>query len=319
MKSATNRFLSFIFFICQCLALCTDQTNIIFLTIDGVRWQEIFNGTDARYVKGVSSAELLPNITNRFVNQGIVIGKDGMMVASGPSYYSVPGYLEMLRGHSTKDCLYNTCNFDHEKTFLNLLYTKEQVGVFSSWDRIGLLASQKQNEFVINSGRFYRSTQWNALQMGDLLAPIVIPGHPNYRGDIYTEMVAVEYLMANNPKFLWISLGDTDEWAHKAQYDKYIAALQQVDNFVDNLFVLLDTLYCYKNNSVVIMTTDHGRGRGDDWVNHGWVYSANRVWLMVAGKNIPHLGYFSPKRKVTLSDIFPFVKSVQESSTSNLW
>ena len=73
--------------------------NIILITLDGIRWQEIFNGTDYKLSsQNLFSQELIPNIYNHFFINGVVIGDQPEIFASGPLYISLPGYLEITNG-----------------------------------------------------------------------------------------------------------------------------------------------------------------------------------------------------------------------------
>lgn len=41
---------------------------------------------------------------------------------------------------------------------------------------------------------------------------------------------ALEYFKANHPRVFYVSLGETDEWAHMGRYDEYLAAARRADD-----------------------------------------------------------------------------------------
>ena len=86
--------------------------DVILITLDGVRWQEVFQGTDPQRDGGhhLTPQRLLPNLYNYFVEQGVAVGRDTPIIASGPRFVSLPGYMEITRGHPSTDCQTNSCN-----------------------------------------------------------------------------------------------------------------------------------------------------------------------------------------------------------------
>ncbi|MGB1293696.1 MAG: phosphoglyceromutase, partial [Pseudoalteromonas sp.] len=95
--------------------------NVVLVTLDGVRWQEVFSGADealinnADFVKNQAQLNsefwhkdpkqrqklLMPFITQTMANKGAIIGdrnNDSKMSVSNPWYFSYPGYNEILTG-----------------------------------------------------------------------------------------------------------------------------------------------------------------------------------------------------------------------------
>jgi len=50
--------------------------------------------------------------------------------------------------------------------------------------------------------------------------------------DVVPFYTAVEYMKAKHPRVLYISLGETDEWAHAGQYTDYLDSAHRVDAYV---------------------------------------------------------------------------------------
>lgn len=283
------------------------KAKVVLITLDGVRWQEIFNGTDFFLYKGkmVPARELLPNLYYHFVDGGMVIGKDSKFIATGPAHISLPGYLEIMRGHPSTDCQENDCIPRLKEDTMADLFDKSAV--FASWDTIRFTVGKNTNKFVVNCGRHFRSQGWKDAELEDDQKFPVAWGDPIYRPDDLTEKAAIEYLQYNSPDFIWISLGDTDEWAHYGDYNGYIEALKQADKFVGMVVQMVKTGEDGQDFTFIV-TADHGRGL--DWRHHGWDIESARDWLMLSGRGIPRKGFVRYSEKKSLSNILPTVKEL---------
>jgi hypothetical protein len=279
--------------------------RVILVTIDGVRWQDVFNGTDPILYKGktIPARELLPNLYGSFADHGMVVGRDSTFVATGPAHISLPGYLEIMRGHPSTDCQTNECEPKLEETMADLFETS---AVFASWDTIRKTVSKNPDRFVINCGRNYRSQAWKNLGFKD---DVTFPEFfdPWYRPDDLTKKAVLEYLEHNTPQFLWVSLGDTDEWAHAGNYQKYLESLVDADKFVGQMISWANAQPCAKDFTFIV-TADHGRSL--HWQDHGWDAESARDWVMIYGRSTPAEGFVHYNRTKSLSNILPTVKSL---------
>jgi len=104
--------------------------------------------------------------------------------------------------------------------------------------------------------------------LNQLQKEIPSPWH-NVRLDSFTYRYAKDYLLTVKPKVMSISLGETDDFAHDGHYDSYLSSAHQTDKFIADLWQTLQSTPGYKNNTVLMITTDHGRGsNSDDWQHH---------------------------------------------------
>jgi hypothetical protein len=279
----------------------TSHPRIVMITIDGVRWQDIFVGPHLYPLiykgKAISARDLLPNLYQHFVDEGMVVGRDSPFLATGPAHISLPGYLEIMRGHPSFDCQTNDCEPKIEETMADLFETS---AVFGSWDTIRKTVGKNSDKFVVNCGRNYRSAGWKQLGLPDSTS---FPEYwdPLYRPDSLTQQAVLDYLKNNNPQFLWVSLGDTDEWAHAGNYDKYIESLVEADKFVGQMVNQLSS-----KDTTFIITADHGRSK--DWRSHGWDVESSKDWLMLSGRKVPKKGFVKYDGTKRLSDILPTVR-----------
>lgn len=101
--------------------------------------------------------------------------------------------------------------------------------------------------------------------------------------DVFTHYGAMEYLKNKKPKVLYISYGETDEWAHATKYRSYVEAAQ-VDTWLNEIWNYVQSDPQYKNKTALFITTDHGRGdiKKDEWQTHGQkIADAGQIWFAV--------------------------------------
>lgn len=282
--------------------------HVIYITIDGVRWQDVFE-----------NHTYLNHFWHHYANLGTFYGaphsQSVMEVASIP--VSLPSYQSQLTG-VVQPCAGNDCGRVKARTFAEALiqkgFAKKDVAVFSNWTKIKYAAESKPNTIYTNIGNEFsydpltgkpdeEMTRINALQIHD---------HPkdNDRFDKYTFAQAMHYWRKFQPRFMWMSLGDADTAAHAGNLALYRRSITQYDQFFDELFQTLKRMKLAQR-TLVIITTDHGRGNGLHWKDHGPRYpEAKRTWAFVMnGRLVPtsHDAHFT--RYSTLS-IRPTIEAV---------
>jgi hypothetical protein len=297
--------------------------NVVLVTLDGVRWQEVFGGADAELARrfrvgGAPAAarDLLPNLA-AMIDEGVALGRDEEMVTSSPSYVSLPGYLELLSGRPSR-CASNLCAATESSTVVDELREElglpaEAVAVIASWEVIERAAARAPARIVLSAGRHggatrdrLRVTPCASATLDDAARAAAYPGFGDYRPDAYTARLALEYLAARRPRFLYVALGDTDERAHRGDYAGYLAALRSADAFVGALRAQLDALGDYGAETAVLVTTDHGRARG--FVHHGPGFpESGRVWMVAAGASVTPQRVAAAQR-LRLADVAPLIR-----------
>jgi phosphopentomutase len=109
--------------------------------------------------------------------------------------------------------------------------------------------------------------------------------------DAFTNYGAFEYLKNKHPKVLYISYGETDEWAHEGKYASYLNAAHQLDKWLNDLWNYIQSVPQYKNKTTLFVTVDHGRGRGTHWTSHGRsIEGSNEIWFAMIGPDTPPKG-----------------------------
>lgn len=292
--------------------------NVILVTLDGLRWQEVFSGadesllnTDTGGVKGLeelkgrfwaeTAAErrqkLMPFLTNVVEKQGVLIGnpETGPVVrVSNGHNFSYPGYSEILVGKADERIDSNAKTPNPNVTVLEWLNQQEsfqgRVAAFCSWDVFPYIINEARSGVPVNAG-------WEDLTIGTSEAAVTKLnllgkefGHywDNVRYDYLTFSGAMEYLAAKKPRVLYVSLGETDDWAHARRYDLYLDAANRNDRYMQLLWEAVQRMPEYAGRTALVITTDHGRGETPaDWTSHGrLITGCDTMWLGAIGPGI---------------------------------
>ena len=112
------------------------------------------------------------------------------------------------------------------------------------------------------------------------------------RYDVFTASGAIEALKSEQPRVLYVSLGETDDWAHAGRYDRYLLTATQNDGFIKQIWSTTQSMPQYKDKTAFIVTTDHGRGDGrEGWKNHGAkLPGSDRIWVVAFGAGVERSG-----------------------------
>jgi hypothetical protein len=305
-----------------------DVTRVVLVVLDGVRWQEVFAGVDPVLAKAspaepvVDARQLLPSLYSALAAQGAALGAPGhghAIAASGPNFVSMPGYTEIFGGRPPDGCKDNACAGATGPTIVDEVRDRaaadSDVAVISSWEDIGRAATRAPSRIVLSAGRRVVAGERfllddpgtrQALEQGAHANPH--PGHDEFRPDRYTGALALRYLEAKQPQLLFVGLGEPDEYAHSNDYSGYVASLRAADDFLGALFATLDHMGGAGRRTLVIVTTDHGRGR--DYRHHGREFPESaRVWLVAAGGPVRARGFVSAPHLRHLADIAPTIRA----------
>lgn len=295
-------------------------TNIFIITIDGYRWQELFNGADSAIVanpKYTADAEtietmyggnlpqerrkkLMPFMWSIVSKKGQLYGNryfDNKVNVSNPYAISYAGYSEMFTGCVDLTILNNNKNTNQHKNIFEYLNSKAaykgSVALFTSWDVFPFILNEKRSGIEVNSGyENIKEVNNYAQQTLNIVQSDIIENKEHTRQDMLTFIAAKEYLQQHKPKVFYLGLGETDEYAHKGNYDMYLQKANETDKIISELWHFAQTTEGYKNNTTFIITTDHGRGKSlSSWTSHGiFTKGSSQTWFALLGKNIAPLG-----------------------------
>ena len=299
-------------------AAATPQTkHILFVMTDGLRWQEVFGGADSSLLdKGKSAVAreaLMPFLWGVVAKQGQIFGNRNTgsdAYVTNHFFFSYPGYSETLCGFADPRVSSNDKVPNPNMTVLEWLHKKPgyrgQIAAFGAWDVFPFIFNVERAGFPVNAG-YDPFTSIPSTPPLDLLnrlkaeIPRVWPDEPF---DFMPFHTALEYLHARNPKILYLSLGETDEWAHAGNYSEYLKSIHRVDDYLRELWETVQAMPEYRGNTTLIFSPDHGRGEGLEWKNHGEkVPDSKYIWMAFLGPDTPALGERTHVPAVTQNQI----------------
>jgi hypothetical protein len=300
------------------------DARVIVITTDGYRWQEVFNGIDTSIVKikrfhhGDSARliqqyyaptlkerreKLMPFFWGKVVSEGQLHGnrKEGSQVDNAnPYWFSYPGYSEILTGQVDTAVNSNDYKPNPNTNFFEYLNSlpayKGKVAAFGAWDAFDRILNEKRAGFpVVNAFDSYPELEKDPEMklVAKMLKESFKPFGMAESLDAFTHFKAMHYLKKNKPKALYISYGETDEFAHEGAYNHYLDAAHQFDAWVGEIWDFVNTDPDYKGKTTLLITTDHGRGDAikSQWTSHGdSVKDCYQIWYAMLGANVPVLG-----------------------------
>jgi len=277
---------------------------VVVVVLDGVRWQEIFHGVDPVLAKGTPLSpgrpeELTPHLHQLMAKDGAVIGAPGRgtLSASGPSYVSLPAYREIFSGQSQPECQDNECGWITQRTLVDELRDAgREAAVFASWEKIDRAAAGRSSGVRIDVGR-------GALDVDPW------PGSGDFRPDRLTVDAALGHLEHARPDFLFLGLGEPDEYAHRGDYVGYVGSLSAADRALARLGETLDRMGARGRRTHVFVTADHGRA--DSFRDHGRRHpESGRVWMVATGPRITARGPVRSAEPRHLRDLAPTARAL---------
>jgi hypothetical protein len=284
--------------------------NIVLVTADGLRSQDLFHAIDPLLAREKSVSmdpaskdaddrrrrfatreTLAPFVWTTIAKNGLVLSDVTVTNAFRVSY---PGYSEILTGRASDDVIKGNDPVQQpNETVLEFLKRKlalpsARVALFSSWDHFHYIAEHTPGSIFINAG--YQDSPSSPLL--NRLQHIALTPWDEARHDAVTFEMALEYLKSAKPRVLDISFDETDDWAHAKRYDRVLDMIAITDQFLNRLWTTLQSMPEYRNSTTLIVTSDHGRGSTlDDWSSHGAkVPGADKIWMAILGPDTPASG-----------------------------
>lgn len=297
--------------------------NLILITLDGVRTQEIFGGLDLDILRSTLREGEAPESTRVYrdfwaptpeerreklmpffwgewmARHGSILGnraKGSRFGVTNPHRFSYPGYAEILTGAARPAVDSNDPRRNPHTTVLEVLRRElglpaDRVAAFGSWRIFNWIVAHEEGAIVVNAGYAAMEGPPPIPQLSAVQFETLTPWD-SVRHDYYTFRLAMAHLAAKRPRVLYLALGETDDWAHDRRYDRTLQALHLNDRYFRELWTWLQSDPEYRDNTAILITVDHGRGRtAGDWHRHGRdVDGAEETWLAAIGPDWPRRG-----------------------------
>ncbi len=310
--------------------------NIIFVMTDGLRWQEVFNGADASLMNKKNGkvedepalkkaywretaedrrAALMPFLWSVISKQGQIYGnrdKGSDAYVTNDLNFSYPGYNETLCGFPDPRINSNDKMLNPNTTMFEWLKNNPsfqgEIAAFGAWDLFPYIFNAQRSGLFVNAGyeplhTISGSPRVELLNQLKIDNPRVWPDEPFDPVTFYT---AMEYLKEKKPRILYLSLGETDEWAHAGNYKDYLDAAHRADEYVRILWESIQSMPEYRSNTTLIFSPDHGRGKAqhNKWKDHGEKEPDSKfIWMAFLGPDTPSLGARAHIAAVTQNQI----------------
>ncbi|MCH4146852.1 MAG: hypothetical protein LKG25_07370 [Prevotella sp.] len=304
------------------MAKKNNDNRVVFIMVDGLRWEEIFNGIDSiclnnkKYVSDIAEkqklywratpeerrAALFPFIWGEVSKMGILYGnrnKGSFMNVANGMHFSYPGYNETTTGYPDDKNVNSNDAFPNPNVSILEAANKDpryqgKVLAFGSWNRFHEIFNQDRSGIPVNAG-WDASKNPNATAAEkdyDDIAREIPRQWPTLRYDVFTYRYALEAMKTCHPVLTFVGFGETDDFAHISKYGLYIDSANRFDRFMKDLWEYTQSDPFYKDKTTFIVTCDHGRGNNDPgWKSHGnKVPGASETWMIAFGNQVKAKG-----------------------------
>jgi hypothetical protein len=315
------RLISILLLLSSFVASAQKTENVILITLDGYRWQELFMGAEERLISEefVSDSAtiakqfwrdtperrretLMPFMWGVVAKQGQLYGNrnhNNLVNVTNRQWFSYPGYSELLCGFADDTRIHSNDKIANPNTNVLEFIQKQpkfagKVAAFSSWDCFPFIINAERSKILVNAGIVEASKNPNDREkwLNEIMRQV-----PNPLGDVrldaFTFNYGLEYLKKNRPKVFYLAFDETDDFAHGGKYDLYLQAAHYTDGFIKTLWDWCQSDPQYKGKTTLIITCDHGRGsvKKDDWRHHGIeMTNSDQIWIAVIGPDTPAMG-----------------------------
>jgi len=313
--------------------------NVVVVMMDGMRWQEVFGGADAELLKttgpdalgdaayrrdeaakaysGTTAEDrrkkLMPFLWSKIASEGQIFGNRGLgsdsHVTNGLNF-SYPGYSETFTGLADARVHSNDNIPNPNATVLEWLNKKPafagKVAAFGAWQVFDGIFRKEQCGFTVNAGYtpLDEAKPSDRLEMLNRLRRETVHFWGDEPFDPIPYYTMIEYVKAHKPRVFFMGLGETDDWAHSSSYAEYLNAAHHDDEYIRELWEMLQSMPEYKGKTTLIVLPDHGRGNGPKWTDHGQeIPEAAQTWMAFLGPDTAAKGERGTGTVVTESQV----------------
>jgi hypothetical protein len=297
--------------------------NLIFLTLDGLRWQEVFYGADSLLVVDTKYAQNPEKLTDEFwhtdpkVRREIlmpffwsVLAREGQLHGNrkhgskvnnkNRMVFSKPCYNEIFAGFPDDERINSNSKENNPNPNILEFLDKQpgfegKVAAFASWDVFPAILNRDRNNLKLNAG-FEKAQGKDLTEIEVFLnrAQDEIRGPwDGVRLDFFTHHFAMEELKARKPKMLYVGYGETDDYSHDDRYDQYLLSARQTDAYIKEIWDFVQSDPQYKDKTTMVIMTDHGRGVYPkvNWKSHSVnTPNSDEIWIAAIGPDTPAMG-----------------------------
>jgi hypothetical protein len=294
--------------------------NVILVMTDGLRWQEVFRGSETSLINAKNKVKdeaalkkaywretpearrqaLMPFLWGTLAKQGQIYGnrdKGSDAYVTNSMFFSYPGYNETLCGFPDPRVKSNDKIPNPNVTVFEWLNQKAaykgRIAAVGAWDVFPAIFNAERAGLPVMAG-YDPVTAFPSNTRIDLINHLKTETLHYWKDepfDTFTFYTAIEYLKEHKPRVFFISLGETDEWAHDQNYPNYLDAAHRADDYLRVLWDTLQSMPEYRDKTTLIFSPDHGRGDGSKWTDHGTEQPDSKyIWMAFLGPDTKALG-----------------------------
>ena len=272
--------------------------RLVLIILDGVRTQEffmekrkktrLFSRASSQRKRGgrTRKAPLLPFLWGELAKKKntLILGdkEEGLSCYVNNEYYiSLPAYADIFSGIRQKNIKTNHFHSDLEcpsiiDRLIDLGMPAKDFALFASWKHIERVVSRDNKKNVYMDTGYKKKVRRKKSSYAH-------PPWKDSRFDSDLQKDIINYLKKkkNKPRFISVIYNDADEWAHIGSYHRYLRALREQDSYIKKLYRYLESQKEYRRQTLYVITTDHGRGLGENWEKHGPIPGARDIWVLL--------------------------------------
>ena len=308
--------------ICTSGAAELKTKNIFLITADGLRWQEVFRGAEemplskefgnfgnsnslrTNFLRETIEARrevLFPFLWGSVAKQGQLWGnrdKGSEVRVSNGHNFSYPGYNEFLTGYADPKIDSNDKKLNANTNVFEWLHSRPafrgRVAAAVNWDVLPWILNAPRAGFPVWSG-FEVPEGTRRLAVPEALTEMVERGRTVWSGvllDTFVGYAAKHAVRTLKPRAMYVSFGETDDWAHEGHYERYLNAAHEFDRFIGEFWALTQSMPEYRGTTTFFIAVDHGRGPAPvAWQKHGKeIPDSASIWFGVMGPDTAPLG-----------------------------
>jgi Type I phosphodiesterase / nucleotide pyrophosphatase len=323
----------------RCFSQSRKTENLIIVTLDGMRWQEVFGGIDSQIVVnkdftrdsasmvaafGASDRiqrrqKLFPFFWETISSQGQLYGDrlTGSEVNNANRYkFSYPGYNEIFTGYPDTGINSNDKVKNPNTSVLEFIQKQKgfqgRIAAFTTWDVFPYILNTWRNGIYVNADVDTLKFNNPALKLINDMQ--FLEAKPlDVRLDLLTYFAGREYLKTFKPRVLYIAFDETDDFAHAGAYDQYLKSAHAEDAMISDLWNTVQGMSEYRNKTTLIVTCDHGRGDKikEQWKDHGEnIEDAGQIWIAVIGPDTKAAGLVKTPSPLYQKQIAPTIAAL---------
>ncbi|MBI9069435.1 MAG: T9SS type A sorting domain-containing protein [Salinivirgaceae bacterium] len=252
-------FLPIILFI---LGSCVEAQNVVFVVIDGARYTETFGDESHANIPHMYELSKQGTLLDEMYNEHLTSTR-----------YAIPA-LWTGNWEGSYDTIYQGSSTQAAYTPSIFEYFRKQKNMDASqcYYTLTYVSSLWLQSFHPDYGPDY----W----------PTVISSGSSDTDVLNTTLDVIEN---HHPQLLWFYLPAVDHAGHSGDWNTYISAIQTADEIVNTLWTAIQNDPVYKDNTIMMVTNDHGRhdSAHGGFQNHGCSCNGcQHIMFMAIGPNI---------------------------------